>query len=53
MVDVLNLERRARWWIDNGQDGGGYAVVERLWLEHQVEAEALAGAAKAGESVEK
>ena len=44
--DVLNLETKARFWIDcEGLDG--YSVMERLWAAHKAEADALAGAAKA------
>lgn len=43
--DILNLETKARFWIDcEGLDG--YTVMEKLWKAHKAEADALAGAAK-------
>lgn len=44
LVDVVNLERSAKWWIDNGRNGG-YVAVERLWNERKEEAEAIVKAA--------
>jgi len=46
--DVLNLETKARFWIDcEGMDG--YSVMERLWAAHKEEADALTKAAQGEE----
>lgn len=45
LVDVLNLERTARWWIDNGRSGG-YSAIEKLMNEHRDEVEAIVEAGK-------
>lgn len=45
LVDVVNLERSAKWWIDNARSGG-YVAMELLWNEHKEAAEAIVAAAE-------
>ena len=46
--DILNLETKARFWIDC-EGLGGYLVMEKLWAAHKAEADAMTRAAMGDE----
>lgn len=50
LVDVLNLEGEARFWID-GRDEGGMGLLAGIRKRHGAEADALAAAAEAGKDL--